>query len=148
MSADGETGLNHTFTPDAIARVHEMADTGQYPIRGLGAKRKLPTFDDLVFLSERGISPEFMATLRRLRYRSLPIGDAVKDAQGLVADRDVLGELDNRPLFGRRLEFRLLRRYSFNHACEFVARCMQAIYRELALGVVHRTGSFHLVILP
>ena len=28
-----------------------MADTGQYPIRGLGARRKLPTFDDLVFLT-------------------------------------------------------------------------------------------------
>jgi len=28
-----------------------MADTGVYPIRGLGARRKLPTFDDLVFLT-------------------------------------------------------------------------------------------------
>src|ERR1700761_4004427 len=28
-----------------------MADSGQYPIRGLGARRKLPTFDDLVFLT-------------------------------------------------------------------------------------------------
>ena len=28
-----------------------MADTGQYPIRGLGARRRLPTFDDLVFLT-------------------------------------------------------------------------------------------------
>ena len=28
-----------------------MAETGQYPIRGLGARRKLPTFDDLVFLT-------------------------------------------------------------------------------------------------
>ena len=42
---------NHTFTSDAIARVHEMAETGHYPIRGLGARRKLPTFDDLVFLT-------------------------------------------------------------------------------------------------
>src|SRR5580704_11613609 len=45
------TAQNHTFTPDAIARVHEMAETGHYPIRGLGARRKLPTFDDLVFLT-------------------------------------------------------------------------------------------------
>src|SRR5580704_14071769 len=45
------TAQNHTFTPDAIARVHEMAETGRYPIRGLGARRKLPTFDDLVFLT-------------------------------------------------------------------------------------------------
>ena len=28
-----------------------MAETGHYPIRGLGARRKLPTFDDLVFLT-------------------------------------------------------------------------------------------------
>ncbi len=42
---------NYTFTPDVIARVHQMAETGQYPIRGLGARRKLPTFDDLVFLT-------------------------------------------------------------------------------------------------
>jgi glutamate synthase domain-containing protein 2 len=42
---------SHTFPPDAIARVHEMAETGHYPIRGLGARRKLPTFDDLVFLT-------------------------------------------------------------------------------------------------
>src|SRR5580704_8060084 len=45
------TAQNHTFTPDAIARVHEMAEPGHYPIRGLGARRKLPTFDDLVFLT-------------------------------------------------------------------------------------------------
>ncbi len=42
---------NATFPADVIARVHEMADTGQYPIRGLGARRKVPTFDDLVFLT-------------------------------------------------------------------------------------------------
>jgi glutamate synthase domain-containing protein 2 len=48
---DDTAGLNHTFTPEAMARVHQMADTGQYPIRGLGAKRQLPNFDDLVFLT-------------------------------------------------------------------------------------------------
>ena len=42
---------NATFPPEVIARVHEMAATGQYPIRGLGARRKLPTFDDLVFVT-------------------------------------------------------------------------------------------------
>ena len=42
---------NHSFPPEVIARIHEMADTGQYPIRGLGARRKVPTFDDLVFLT-------------------------------------------------------------------------------------------------
>src|SRR5277367_6199405 len=42
---------NASFPPEVIARVHDMAETGQYPIRGLGARRKLPTFDDLVFLT-------------------------------------------------------------------------------------------------
>jgi methylamine---glutamate N-methyltransferase subunit C len=42
---------NASFPPDVIARIHGMATTGQYPIRGLGARRKLPTFDDLVFLT-------------------------------------------------------------------------------------------------
>jgi glutamate synthase domain-containing protein 2 len=42
---------NHSFPPDVIARVHEMAASGHYPIRGLGARRRLPTFDDLVFLT-------------------------------------------------------------------------------------------------
>ena len=42
---------NQSFPPEVIARIHEMADSGQYPIRGLGARRKLPTFDDLVFLT-------------------------------------------------------------------------------------------------
>ncbi|HEX3795916.1 MAG TPA: FMN-binding glutamate synthase family protein [Acidimicrobiales bacterium] len=40
-----------SFPPEVIARIHEMAETGQYPIRGLGARRALPTFDDLVFLT-------------------------------------------------------------------------------------------------
>jgi len=40
-----------TFPPEVIERVHHMADTGQYPIRGLGARRPLPSFDDLVFLT-------------------------------------------------------------------------------------------------
>ncbi len=42
---------NQSYPPEVIARIHEMADTGRYPIRGLGARRKLPTFDDLVFLT-------------------------------------------------------------------------------------------------
>ena len=42
---------NASFPPDVIARIHDMAKTGHYPIRGLGARRKLPTFDDLVFLT-------------------------------------------------------------------------------------------------
>jgi methylamine---glutamate N-methyltransferase subunit C len=40
-----------TFPPEAIARVHQMAESGLYPIRGLGARRAVPNFDDLVFLT-------------------------------------------------------------------------------------------------
>jgi glutamate synthase domain-containing protein 2 len=50
-SSSFNSATNQSFPPDVIARVHEMADTGQYPIRGLGARRRLPTFDDLVFLT-------------------------------------------------------------------------------------------------
>ncbi|HEY1829374.1 MAG TPA: FMN-binding glutamate synthase family protein [Acidimicrobiales bacterium] len=51
MTDPNATPSNQSFPPEVIARVHEMADSGQYPIRGLGARRKLPTFDDLVFLT-------------------------------------------------------------------------------------------------
>ena len=40
-----------SFPPEVIDRIHRMADTGQYPIRGLGARRAVPTFDDLLFLT-------------------------------------------------------------------------------------------------
>jgi glutamate synthase domain-containing protein 2 len=42
---------SHTFPPQVVAQIHDMAATGRYEIRGWGAKRKLPTFDDLVFLT-------------------------------------------------------------------------------------------------
>ncbi|MBO0728627.1 MAG: FMN-binding glutamate synthase family protein [Acidimicrobiaceae bacterium] len=42
---------NASFPPEVMARVHQMADTGIYPIRGLGARRPLPTFDDLTFVT-------------------------------------------------------------------------------------------------
>src|ERR1700735_1667362 len=53
MADDALEGIPHnaSFPPDVIARVHDMAETGQYPIRGRGARRTLPTFDDLVFLT-------------------------------------------------------------------------------------------------
>src|SRR5258706_2891866 len=57
-AAEGARGLpwtgtetSHTFPPSVIGQIHEMADVGRYEIRGWGAKRQLPTFDDLVFLS-------------------------------------------------------------------------------------------------
>src|SRR5215210_2909721 len=39
-----------TFDAYAIAEIHRAAATGIYDIRGFGAKRKLPNFDDLLFL--------------------------------------------------------------------------------------------------
>jgi methylamine---glutamate N-methyltransferase subunit C len=42
---------NHTFPPQVIADVHALADLGRYQIRGFGARRAIPTFDDLVFLT-------------------------------------------------------------------------------------------------
>ena len=39
-----------TFPEHVIAEIHRAADQGVYEIRGFGAKRSIPTFDDLVFL--------------------------------------------------------------------------------------------------
>ena len=39
-----------TFPETAIAEIQRAAAQGLYEIRGFGAKRALPTFDDLVFL--------------------------------------------------------------------------------------------------
>jgi len=39
-----------TFDPHSIAEIRRAAATGIYDIRGFGAKRKLPHFDDLLFL--------------------------------------------------------------------------------------------------
>src|ERR1700756_3934771 len=40
-----------TLNSDALEYIHRAAERGLYEIRGLGAKRKLTTFDDLVFLT-------------------------------------------------------------------------------------------------
>ncbi|MCB1882908.1 MAG: FMN-binding glutamate synthase family protein [Geminicoccaceae bacterium] len=42
--------LSHSFDPYSIHEIRRAAATGLYRIRGYGAKRVLPTFDDLVFL--------------------------------------------------------------------------------------------------
>ncbi|MFN5452403.1 MAG: FMN-binding glutamate synthase family protein, partial [Bradyrhizobium sp.] len=39
-----------TFNPNVIAEIQRAAATGIYDIRGGGAKRALPHFDDLLFL--------------------------------------------------------------------------------------------------
>ncbi len=40
-----------TFTPEAIHAIQERAELGRYRIRGFGALRNIPKFDDLVFLT-------------------------------------------------------------------------------------------------
>jgi glutamate synthase domain-containing protein 2 len=55
MSAQSPTAatpprFSATFDPHAIAEIQRAAATGIYDIRGGGAKRKLPHFDDLLFL--------------------------------------------------------------------------------------------------
>ena len=49
-SRDLDLRPSATFTPEVLAEIHRAADQGLYEIRGFGAKRKLPTFDDLLFL--------------------------------------------------------------------------------------------------
>ena len=39
-----------TFDPGTMSEIRRAAATGIYDIRGAGAKRKLPHFDDLLFL--------------------------------------------------------------------------------------------------
>lgn len=39
-----------TFSSEVLDAIYHAADTGIYEIRGFGAKRSLPSFDDLVFL--------------------------------------------------------------------------------------------------
>src|SRR5213080_1416559 len=55
MSADDKRAAtpprpSATFDEYAIAEIHRAAATGIYDIRGFGAKRRLPHFDDLLFL--------------------------------------------------------------------------------------------------
>jgi len=51
MSVDPRTlRRSASFPPEVLAEIHRAADQGLYDIRGFGAKRPLPTFDDLVFL--------------------------------------------------------------------------------------------------
>jgi len=40
-----------TFSPAVITAIQERAALGRYMIRGYGALRHLPRFDDLVFLT-------------------------------------------------------------------------------------------------
>ena len=42
---------NHSYDDPVLHYIHEAAEHGVYEIRGLGAKRRLPGFDDLSFLT-------------------------------------------------------------------------------------------------
>ena len=48
---DRATGERTASRPTSSPGCTRWPTTGHYPIRGLGARRKLPTFDDLVFLT-------------------------------------------------------------------------------------------------
>ena len=50
MSHDKSLRPSATFPQQVLDEIHRAADEGIYEIRGFGAKRSLPTFDDLVFL--------------------------------------------------------------------------------------------------
>lgn len=43
--------MNHTFPPSVIAEIQERASLGRYAIRGMGARRAVPSFDDLLLLT-------------------------------------------------------------------------------------------------
>lgn len=43
--------LDHTYPPSVVKTIQGMAEKGRYEIRGRGAKRTVPTFDDLTLLS-------------------------------------------------------------------------------------------------
>jgi len=50
VSHDKSLRPSATFPQQVLDEIHRAADQGIYEIRGFGAKRSLPTFDDLVFL--------------------------------------------------------------------------------------------------
>jgi len=50
MTANWHQRESYTYDHNVIAEIRRAANTGIYRIRGWGAKRELPTLDDLVFL--------------------------------------------------------------------------------------------------
>src|SRR6188508_756357 len=49
--SDSPREESFTLNRQMLAYIQQAAEHGLYDIRGLGAKRRLPTFDDLVFLT-------------------------------------------------------------------------------------------------
>mgnify|MGYP003330654540 FL=1 len=50
MNDRNDASGSATYTPKVIDEIHRAAREGIYSIRGAGAKRSVPNFDDLVFL--------------------------------------------------------------------------------------------------
>jgi len=50
MSSSDHLRESATFSAEVLAEIHRAADQDIYEIRGFGAKRKVPCFDDLLFL--------------------------------------------------------------------------------------------------
>src|SRR5437016_14283476 len=51
MPGQGPPEESYSYNRDVIAYIHQAAERGVYDIRGMGAKRRLPTFDDLILLT-------------------------------------------------------------------------------------------------
>src|SRR5258708_24670514 len=51
MPEQGQREESYSFNRNTIAYIQEAAERGLYDIRGMGAKRHLPSFDDLVLLT-------------------------------------------------------------------------------------------------
>ena len=51
MSSPVQREESASFGRQAIAYIRQAAEFGLYEIRGMGAKRVVPSFDDLVFLT-------------------------------------------------------------------------------------------------
>ncbi|MGH6912162.1 MAG: glutamate synthase-related protein, partial [Geminicoccales bacterium] len=49
-SARGPLRRSAIFPPQVVAEIQRAAQEGIYEIRGFGAKRRVPSFDDLLFL--------------------------------------------------------------------------------------------------
>ncbi|MFL5336506.1 MAG: FMN-binding glutamate synthase family protein, partial [Geminicoccaceae bacterium] len=49
-SEDGTLRRSASFPPETVQEIQRAADEGVYEIRGYGAKRKVPSFDDLLLL--------------------------------------------------------------------------------------------------
>lgn len=45
------TEESYSYNRNVLEYIHQASERGLYDIRGLGAKRRMPTFDDLVFLT-------------------------------------------------------------------------------------------------